>query len=416
MTPDLPAADAVLGVDAIRAWFPALDRMHGGHQVAYFDGPGGTQVPRLVVDRMADYLFHHNANTHWVYPSSEETDEAITNARQALADFLGAEANEIAVGQNMTSLAFHLGRALGRRWQGGDEIVVTEIDHHANIAPWQALAAERGIVLRWARLDLDRGALDLEQLASLIGPRTRLVAVNAASNAIGTITDVQRVCQLAREAGALSFVDAVAFAPHAVVDVKAIGCDFLSCSAYKFYGPHIGVLFARHELLASLDVPKLMPAPDTAPEKMETGTQSHESMVGAAAAVNFLASLGAGDTRRAQLCTTFAELHRRGDVHVQRLLAGLGAIDGLRIFGPPAGAPRIPTVVFTLEGTSTTDIAAGLAARGVFVSNGDFYASTIADRYDQVHDGFVRVGAACYTTAGEVDRLIEGVQALADSR
>jgi cysteine desulfurase family protein (TIGR01976 family) len=407
---------AVRGVDEIRAAFPALERVHRGQSVAYFDGPGGTQVPQLVVDMMADYLFHHNANTHWVYPTSVETDEAITGARRALADFLGAEPNEVAFGQNMTSLTFHLGRALGRQWKAGDEVVVTEIDHHANVAPWQALATERGIVLRWARLDTETGRLDLEHLASLIGPRTRLVAVNAASNAIGTITDVQRVCALARAAGALSFVDAVAFAPHAFIDVREIGCDFLACSAYKFYGPHIGILFGRHELLAALDVPKLAPAPDSAPEKMETGTQSHESMVGAAAAVNFLASLGAGDTRRAQLRSAFTELHHRGEAHVARLQDGLGTIDGLRLFGPAAGSPRIPTIAFTLSGMSTTDIALGLAERGVFVSNGDFYASTIADRFGQARDGFVRVGAACYTTSEEVDRLVEGVRALAGRR
>lgn len=413
---DAASLPTVVDVDGIRAQFPALDRVHAGQQAAYFDGPGGTQVPRLVVDMMADYLFHHNANTHWVYPTSIETDQAITDARRALADFLGSEPGEVAFGQNMTSLTFHLGRALGRQWKAGDEVVVTEIDHHANVAPWQALAAERGVVLRWARLDTDTGMLDLEHLASLLGPRTRLVAVNAASNAIGTITDVRRVCRLAREAGALSFVDAVAFAPHALIDVKAIGCDFLACSAYKFYGPHIGILFGRRDVLTALDVPKLMPAPDTAPERMETGTQSHESMVGAAAAVNFLASLGAGSTRREQLAHTFAELHRRGEAHLQHLHDGLGAIDGVRLFGPGAGVPRIPTVAFTLAGMSTSDVARALALRGVFVSNGDFYATTIATRYGQAEDGFVRVGATCYTTPAEIDRLVEGVRALSGRR
>ena len=405
-----------MGVDAIRAQFPALERIHAEQPVAYFDGPGGTQVPQLVVDLMADYLFNHNANTHWVYPSSVETDQAIADARHAMADFLGAGADEVAFGQNMTSLTFHLGRALGRQWRAGDEVVVTEIDHHANVAPWQALAKERGIVLRTARLDVETGQLDVEHLASQLGPRTRLVAVNAASNAIGTITDVARVCTLARDAGAMSFVDAVAFAPHELIDVRAIGCDFLACSAYKFYGPHIGILYGKHERLDALDVPRLLPAPDTAPEKLETGTQSHESMVGAAAAVNFIASLAPGATRREQLRTAFAELHHRGDAHVQRLWSGLTAIDGVRMFGPPPGTQRIPTVAFTLAGVPTADVAKALAARGVFVSNGDFYASTIAERYGQADDGFVRVGATCYTTAGEVDRLLEGVEALAGGR
>jgi cysteine desulfurase family protein (TIGR01976 family) len=416
MTKTTVHADDVLSVDAIRAQFPALERVHAGQPVAYFDGPGGTQVPQLVVDLMADYLFNHNANTHWVYPSSVETDQAIADARHAMADFLGAAPDEVAFGQNMTSLTFHLARALGRQWRAGDEIVVTEIDHHANIAPWQALAQERGIVLRVARLDTETGQVDLGHLASLLGPRTRLVAINAASNAIGTITDVARVSTLAREAGALSFVDAVAFAPHALVDVRAIDCDFLACSAYKFYGPHIGILYGKHDRLEALDVPKLMPAPDTAPEKLETGTQSHESMVGAAAAVNFIASLAVGATRRERLRAAFAELHHRGDAHVRRLWQGLTAIDAVRMFGPPPEVARIPTVAFTLAGVATADVAKGLAARGVFVSNGDFYASTIAERYGQADDGFVRVGATCYTTADEVDRLIEGVQALAGAR
>lgn len=275
----------VLSVDEIRSHFPALERIHAGYPVAYFDGPGGTQVPRLVVDLMADYLFNHNANTHWLYPSSAETDEAILDARQSLADLLNATADEIAFGQNMTSLTFHLARALGRRWEAGDEVVITELDHHANVAPWQALEKERGIVLRTARMRLEDGRLDWDDLAAQIGPRTRLVAVGAASNAIGTVTDVHRACEMARAAGALSFVDAVHFAPHNLVDVQAMGCDFLACSAYKFYGPHIGILYGRLDLLESLDVPKLAPAPNTAPEKMELGTQSHESMVGAAAAV-----------------------------------------------------------------------------------------------------------------------------------
>lgn len=412
-----PAADrTVLEVDAIRAEFPALERIHAGQPVAYFDGPGGTQVPRLVVDLMADYLFNHNANTHWVYPSSVETDQAVADAREALAEFLGASANEIAFGQNMTSLTFHLGRALGRRWAAGDEVVVTEIDHHANIAPWEALARERGIVLKVARMDLDEGCLDLAHLAAQLGPRTRLVAVNGASNAIGTITDVARVCAMARDAGALSFVDAVALAPHELIDVAAIGCDFLACSAYKFYGPHIGVLFGRHDILEALDVPKLQPAPDAAPEKLETGTQSHEAMVGAAAAVNFIASIGAGATRREQLQSAFAALHARGDAHVRRLWEGLTAIEGVRMFGPPPGMPRIPTVAFTVAGITTGHVASALADRGVFVSNGDFYASTLAHRYGQGDDGFVRVGATCYTTAGEIDRLLDGVRALAGER
>jgi len=403
-------------VEEIRAHFPAMERVHAGRPVAYFDGPGGTQVPRPVVDAMADYLFHHNANTHWLYPSSAETDEAIMDARHALADFLGATADEIAFGQNMTSLTFHLSRALGRGMQPGDEIVVTELDHHANVAPWQALVQERGVVLRMARMRLEDGRIDWEHFQSLVGERTRLVAIGAASNALGTITDVRRACELARQAGATSFVDAVHYAPHELVDVRAIGCDWLACSAYKFYGPHVGILYGRLDRFEALDVPKLLPAPDAAPEKMELGTQSHEAMVGAAAAVNFLASLGQGVTRRHRLRATFGELHRRGDALLTRAWDGLRAIDGIRLFGPEPGTARTPTLAFTLDGVSTGRVATALAERGLFVSNGDFYAQTVIERYAQQHDGFLRIGAACYTTMDEVERLLEGVRAVAVAR
>jgi cysteine desulfurase family protein (TIGR01976 family) len=293
---------------------------------------------------------------------------------------------------------------------------VTELDHHANLAPWQAIAKERGFMLRMARLRPEDGRLDLDHLGSLIGPRTRLVAVGAASNALGTITDVGRACAMAREGGALSFVDAVHYAPHQLVDVRAIGCDFLACSAYKFYGPHIGVLWGREALLAALDVPKLEPAPQEAPERMETGTQNHEGIVGAAAAVNFLASLSpSGADRRGQLTGTFAALHARGEEMLRVMWEGLSALPKVTMYGPRPGTPRTPTVAFTVEGLTTTQVAERLAERGVFVSNGDFYATTVAKRYERGEDGFVRAGCSCYTTMHEVERLVEGVAALPSS-
>ncbi|MCU0634199.1 MAG: cysteine desulfurase-like protein, partial [Gemmatimonadaceae bacterium] len=306
----------VLDTEAIRAEFPALSRVHNGHPVAYFDGPGGTQVPSRVVDAMRDYLLHHNANTHWAYPSSVETDAMLHAAREAVADFLGGRPDEIAFGQNMTTLLFHVSRAIGRSLEPGDEIVITELDHHANVAPWQALARERGCVLRSVPLDVRTGRSDLAALPALLGPRTRVVAVGAASNALGTITDVAHVSALARAAGAIAVVDAVHYAPHVLVDVGAIGCDLLLCSAYKFYGPHVGVLWGRRDLLASLDVPKLLPASDAAPERLETGTQNHEGIVGTAAAIDWLASLARGDAsapRRARLAATMNTMHARGD-------------------------------------------------------------------------------------------------------
>ena len=400
----------VLPVDEIRARFPALSRRYGGMAVAYFDGPGGTQVPQTVVDTMAGYLLHHNANTHWRYPTSLETDAALDAARRALADFLNASPREIAFGHNMTTIAFHVARALGRGWGGGDEVVVTELDHHANVAPWQALAAERGVTVRTVRLIPQTGELDWDDLERAITPRTRLLALGAASNALGTINDVGRAARLVHAVGGLLFVDAVHYAAHLPVDVRAFECDLLACSAYKFYGPHVGVLYGREDLLASLDVPKLAPAPDTVPERLETGTQNHEGIVGAAAAVDFLAGLAAGASgRRAAIEASLGALHARGQTLLTRLHAGLGAIPGVTLYGPPPDAPRTPTLVFTVAGRTSDEVARELASRALFLSNGNFYAATVQARLLGSEDGFVRAGCACYTTEDEIERLIEAV-------
>jgi cysteine desulfurase family protein (TIGR01976 family) len=400
-------------VEEIRSHFPALERRHRGQPVAYFDGPGGTQVPRSVVKAVSDYLLHHNANCHWAFPTSIETDAVLLTAREALADFVGGLPSEIAFGPNMTTLTFHLGRALGRAWGPGDEIVVTELDHHANVDPWRALARERGLSVQAVPFDVETGQLDGDALADALSPRTRLLALGAASNALGTINDVARAAELARGVGALTFVDAVHSAPHVLTDVGALECDFLACSAYKFHGPHVGALWGRQALLEGLDVPKLEPAPDEAPSRFETGTQNHEGIVGAAAAVDFLASLADGPDRRTRLARVHEGLHARGQRLLERLWSGLGAVDGVRLFGPPPTAARTPTVSFTVEGRSAEDVARGLADRGVFVSHGNFYALTVARRLGHEEDGLVRAGCACYTTAGEVDRLVEGVAALA---
>jgi cysteine desulfurase family protein (TIGR01976 family) len=405
--------DGAVSVETIRAHFPALERLHHGHAVAYFDGPGGSQVPRAVVEAIADYLYHHNANTHWSYPTSMETDALLAAARVTYADFFNASPADVSFGNNTTTIAFHLARALARGWHEGDEIVVTELDHHANIAPWRAAAQDRGLVVRSVPLDVNTFRTDWDELARAINPRTRLVAIGAASNALGTVTDVARACAMAREAGALSFVDAVHLAPHAALDVQAIGCDFLACSSYKFYGPHAGVLFGRAELVQLLDVPKLDPAPNEAPERLETGTQNHEGIVGAAAAVEWLASLSTSNgTRRERLVRAMNALHARGDVLVARLWNGLSAIEGVTLFGPPPGTPRTPTVAFTVRGHTTEEVAQRLVRDGIFVSNGHFYAQTVAERLGRGEEGFVRAGAACYTTADEIDRLIAAVKAL----
>jgi cysteine desulfurase family protein (TIGR01976 family) len=397
----------------IRACFPALDRVHNSFPVAYFDGPGGTQVPRSVVEAITDYLYHHNANTHWAYPTSEETDAALEQARQTCADLLNASPLEIAFGANMTTLTFHLARALGMQYASGDEIIVTELDHHANVAPWHRLVVERGVAVKIVKLLPETGQLDWDSFEQLITKRTKLVAIGAASNALGTVNDVRRAIRMARSIGALVFVDAVHYAPHALIDVQDLDCDFLALSAYKFYGPHVGVLFGKLTLLDSINFPKLIPAPDNAPENVETGTQNQEGMVGAGAAVDFLASLAEGESRRLRLAAAYAELHQRSAELTRRLWDGLASVSGVRLYGPSPEMPRTPTVSFTLAGVTSTEVARRLARRGLFLSHGDFYAATVVERLGLGEEGLVRAGCACYTTADEIDRLIEGVSEIA---
>ena len=402
----------MMSIQEIRQCFPALARTHNGYPVAYFDGPGGTQVARTVVEVMNDYLYHHNANTHWAYPTSEETDAIIDSARSVLADFLNAGQTEIVFGANMTTLTFHLARALGRGYDRNDEILVTELDHHANIAPWRALEKERGVNVRMVKMIPETGELDWDDFSRQLTERTKLVAIGAASNALGTINDVRRAAKMAHPLGAQIFVDAVHYAPHGLIDVRDWDCDFLACSAYKFYGPHVGILYGRHDLLDSLDFPKLIPAPDSGPERAETGTQNHEGIAGAAAAVDFLASLAPGATRRERLRAAFQQLDERGDELITRLWAGLADIERVRLYGPSPDAPRTPTLAFTVNGMPSIDVAKKLVEYGLFLSHGDFYAMTVVERLGQAAHGVVRAGCACYTTSQEVNRLLTGVRAL----
>ncbi len=403
----------VLSVEEIRTQFPALEREEAGRPVAYFDGPGGTQVPQRVVDRVCDYLINHNANRHWAFGTSVETDELIDSAREAFVEFLGAKPQEIVFGTNMTTLTFHASRALGRRLGPNDEIVVTELDHQANVAPWRAIAFDRGTPVKTVPMVVETGTLDWEALETTLSSHTGIVAIGAASNALGTINDVKKVVELAHSVGALVYVDAVHYAAHELVDVAELGCDFLACSPYKFYGSHLGVLFGRETLLHELNVPKLDPIPEIIPDRFETGTLDHEGIAGAAEAVDFLASLAQGDSRREKLMAGIAELHARGEELFGRMWSRLSDMPNVRIYGPPPSEPRTPTIAFTVEGKTSAEVAALLAREhGVFVSNGDFLASVVTERLGIAEEGLVRAGCACYTTAGEVDRLIEGVGAI----
>ncbi len=403
----------VASIDEIRRQFPALSRVYNDCEVAYFDGPGGTQVPLAVVEAITDYLFNHNANGHWAFPTSNETDAYVAASRQVLADFLNAAPEEIVFGQNMTSLTFHLARALGKNFTAGDEIIVTELDHHANVDTWRSLESERGVVIRVLPMDIERGQLEFEQLGNLLNEKTKLIAIGAASNALGTINDVKRAAQMARAAGALSFVDAVHFAPHSLVDVRDLGCDFLACSAYKFYGPHIGILYGREELLETIAFPKLSPSPNSAPERVETGTQSFESIVGAAAAIDFLASLADGNSRREKLQNTFDEFHRRDKELTAALWNGLAAIDGVKVYGPAPDAERTSLVSFTVKNLPSAQVSGALAKKGIFISHGNFYAETVVEKLGLAEQGLVRAGCACYTTLEEVERLIAAVGEIA---
>jgi cysteine desulfurase family protein (TIGR01976 family) len=397
-------------VEEIRAAFPALHRCHAGRSVAYFDGPGGTQVPQPVVDAMSDYLLHHNANTHWAYPTSSETDLLLADAREVFAQFVGGRADEISFGNNMTTITFHVARALARDWNAGDEVIVTELDHHGNVAPWQAVARDRGVVLRWLPLDTRTGQLQLDRLPALLNPRTRLLAIGAASNILGTISDVAAAAGMAHAAGALVFVDGVHYSPHCLPDVAALGCDFFACSAYKFHGPHIGVLWARRDLVNRLDVPRLEPAPSESPEKLETGTQNQEGIVGAAAAVRWLASLSeSAGGLRAALESTYGELHRRETALFGTLWSGLAALNGITLFGPTPDRRRTATLSFAMAGKSSEAVARALVGDACFVSNGDFYATTVTDRLGVTREGLVRLGLACYSTEEEVVRVLAGI-------
>jgi cysteine desulfurase family protein (TIGR01976 family) len=416
----MPAFDPA----TLRSQFPALAARQDGRPVVFLDGPGGTQVPQRVIDAVAAYYRETNANTHGAFATSIRSDAILAEAHAAVADLLGAAAPaEVKFGQNMTSLAFALSRSLARVLRPGDEVIVTRLDHEANRAPWMAAAADAGATVREIAVDPATCTLDLATLDRALSERTRLVAVGYASNAVGTVNPVAEIVRRAHAAGAWTFVDAVHYAPHGLLDVQALGTDFLACSAYKFFGPHVGILYGRAEHLDSLPAYKVRPAED----RWETGTQDHEGIAGTLAAVEYLAEVGErlgdvrpGATRRERLVAGMRAIEAHERELSVRLLTGLAAIPGLTVHGladPARAAERTPTVAVTLAGWTPRGVAEELAAQGIYAWDGDFYATTLIEDLGLAPTGgVVRLGLVHYTTTDEVDRLLAALRELAAAR
>ena len=438
----------------IRAQFPALTKEINGQPAIFFDGPGGTQIPSSVIDAMSDYLVSSNANVHGAFPTSMQTDELIASARSASADFLGCSPDEILFGANMTSLTFTLSRAISRAWQRGDEIIVTRLDHYANVSPWKALE-EKGVVIRFVDIDQEDCTLNMNHLENLLNERTRLVAVGYASNAVGTINDVATVVRLAHAVGALVFVDAVHYAPHGLIDVRSLDCDFLVCSVYKFFGPHVGILYGKREHLAHFRPYKVKPASDEVPWRWETGTQNHEGLAGLVAAINYLAKLGCHicssvkgewdslttetennkeklfrpnhlstsvaqelkltenpySSRRAAITAAMIAISQYERELCEELVKGMLQIPRLTVYGITEASRfdwRTPTIGLRVLGQTPHSFAKQLGERGIFTWHGNFYALGLTEMLGvESKGGLVRIGLVHYNTVDEIHRLWE---------
>lgn len=410
-------------IDKLRGQFPALARIVAGQPAVFFDGPAGTQVPQSVIDAVSGYFAKTNANHEGLFATSIESDELIDAAHRAVADLLGADdADCVAFGPNMTTLTFALSRSLARTWKPGDEIVLTRLEHDANFTPWVLAAQDARATVRYVDIHVDDCTLDLDDFRNKINEKTKLVAVGCASNAVGTVNPVKQICAWAREVGALSFLDAVHYAPHALIDVDDWGCNFLAASAYKFFGPHVGLLYGRRELLESIEPYKLRPAPDDLPGRWMTGTQSHEGIAGTLAAVEYLSEIGRtvaredfNRARRAALKSAFGAIADYEQELVARLISGLREIDGIKVWGitdPARFDERLPTVSVTHRTLHPVEIARRLGERGIFVWHGNFYALPLTEALGVEPDGMVRIGLVHYNTAEEVDRCLEELRAI----
>src|ERR1017187_9070104 len=438
------AATTALDISYVRAQFPALTQTVNRHPAAFLDGPGGTQVPQRVIDAISGYLRRDNANTGGAYATSRRTDAMLADARAAMADFLHCGADEIVFGPNMTTLTYAMSRAIGRDLGPGDEILATRLDHDANVSPWLALE-EKGVTIRWAEIHEENCTLDLADLASKINERTKLIAVGYASNAVGTINPVKDIVRLAHAAGALAYVDAVHYGPHGLIDVAALDCDFLVCSTYKFFGPHMGVLFGKREHLQRLRPYKVRPNTNAIPNCWEWGTLNHECIAGIAACVDYIADLGrraltnvgtaapstsSGQAlgcpssearpadRRSAIVVAFEAIHHYEHGLMNRLILGLQQTPNLKIFGitdPARFAERCPTlalrVINQTAGQTPLALATKLGEQGFFTWDGNYYALNLTERLDvEKSGGFLRIGLVHYNTVEEVDRLLAALR------
>jgi len=412
-----------LDPNPLREQFPALTSEVDGKPAVYLDGPGGTQVPRRVIEAMGSYLSTGGSNLGGPFAASGRSEAVVAAARKAMAAFYhAARPEEIVFGQNMTSLTFAMSRAIARTWEPGDEIILTRLDHDANITPWVMAARERSVTVRWLDFHPEDGTLALEQLPSLLNERTRLLAITHASNALGTIPDVARAGALAQEAGALVYVDAVHYAPHNLLDVQALGADFLVSSAYKYFGPHTGILYGKYEQLDRLAAYKVRPAPAEPPGKWETGTQSFESLAGVTAAVDYLATLAADPAAelRHRLASAMARVKAYEATLSHQFLEGATAVPGLHVYGltdVERLEERTPTFAVSLEGYSPSEVARRLGERGIFVWDGHYYAVAVMERLGLLEEGgLVRIGFAHYNTPAEVEQVLDALDELARSR
>jgi cysteine desulfurase family protein (TIGR01976 family) len=411
---DLAMSELFSGI--CRDQFPALRREENGRPVVYLDGPAGTQVPQTVIDAISQYLGNRNANHQGLFATSRESDEMLAEAHQAFADLLGVDdPGETIFGPNMTTLTFSLSRALGKTWNQGDEVIVTRLDHDANVAPWVLAARDAGATVHYVDIHSEDCTLDLEDFQSKLSSRTRMVAVGCSSNGSGTINPVRQICSWAHDVGSLVFLDAVHHAPHQLIDVAELDCDFLACSAYKFFGPHIGILWGRRELLESLQAYKVRPASNQLPDKWMTGTQNHACIAGALAAVDYLADTGRqldgqdGLDRRAALEIAFAAIEPYEQQLTVQLLSGLAEMENYSVHGITdlqRMDERVPTVAITHREIATSELARRLGEQGIFSWHGNYYALLLTESLGLEPEGMLRVGMVHYNTADEVDRLL----------